>query len=83
MNPEAIFTPARRRWLYLVGVAGLGVCGVYGLVTGEQAAAWAGLGAALCGMAAGNVHPTEGDDIEHQDDATDYDPTQLPSSEGA
>lgn len=48
---EALATPRRRKWLYGVTCAGLGVLGVYGLVTADQAAAWALFGAAVTGLA--------------------------------
>lgn len=44
-----------RRWLYRVGNAALGVAVVYGLVNGEEAAAWGLVLNALLFMADANV----------------------------
>lgn len=49
-----------RRYLYRVGIAGLGVLSVYGLVTGEEIAAWSIVAAALLGMADANVEGEAG-----------------------
>jgi hypothetical protein len=57
LNPP----PAVRRWAYGVTGAGLAVAGVYGVLDGEQIAAWGVLGAAVLGIAAGNT-PTSGDE---------------------
>jgi hypothetical protein len=54
--------PRVRAWAYNVTIAGLAVAGVYGLVDGEQIAAWGLLGAAVLGIARGNVTPSSGDD---------------------
>ncbi len=40
-----------RRYLYRLGLAAIGVAAVYGLVSGEQAAAWAVLLAPVLGLA--------------------------------
>lgn len=53
MSAPAWLTPQVRRWAYGVTTAGLFVLGVYGVVDGNQAAAWAGLAAAVTGMATG------------------------------
>lgn len=47
-----------RRWLYRVGNAALGVAVVYGLVNGEEAAAWGLVLNALLFMADANVPAT-------------------------
>ncbi|WP_206516045.1 hypothetical protein [Nocardioides pantholopis] len=58
MNKLPELTPARRRWLYDVGIAAVALAVVYALVDGETADAWiAVLGAAL-GVARSNV-PSE------------------------
>lgn len=44
-----------RRWMYNIGNAALGVVVVYGVVNGEEAAAWALLLNAMLGMAAMNT----------------------------
>lgn len=48
-------SPTVRRWLYRVGNAALGVAVVYGLVNGEEAAAWGLVLNALLTMADANV----------------------------
>lgn len=48
---EKIATPRRRKWAYGVTTAALMVAGTYGVVTGEQLAAWLYLVAAVTGMA--------------------------------
>lgn len=48
-------SPAVRRWMYRVGNAALGVAVVYGLVNGEEAAAWGLLLNVLLTMADANV----------------------------
>lgn len=53
-----IADPRVRRWLYAVTTAALAVAGVYGIVDGNQAAAWAGLAAAVTATAAANT-PTQ------------------------
>ena len=50
-----ITRPEVRRWIYGIATAGLGVLLVYGVVTGEQAAAWSGLAMAVTGLAAVNT----------------------------
>ena len=47
-----------RRWAYGVVGAGLTVAGVYGIMDGEQIAAWGFLAAAVLGVAAGNTPRT-------------------------
>ena len=46
-----ILTPRVRRWAYGVTGAGLALAGVYGIVDGQQLAAWMGLSAAILGLA--------------------------------
>lgn len=41
------FTEPRRAWFYRVLLSCSGLVVIYGLVSGEQAAAWVGLGVAL------------------------------------
>lgn len=48
---EKAATPARRKWAYGVTTAALVVLGTYGILTGDQAAAWDLLAAAVTGMA--------------------------------
>lgn len=56
MTPNRLIaSPSVRRWLYSITTAALAVLGVYGLVTAEQAAAWAGLAAAVTAVAAANT----------------------------
>lgn len=50
-------SPRVRRYVYRIATAGLAVAGVYGLVDGEQAAAWLLVVAAVTGMADANVDP--------------------------
>jgi hypothetical protein len=63
-------TPTVRRWAYGVTTAALGVCLVYGLVDGNQVAAWAGLAAAVTGMAGAFVDETATPRHAADDDAT-------------
>ena len=52
---------AVRRWAYGVTGAGLALAGVYGILDGEQIAAWGLLAAAALGVAAGNTRrPADG-----------------------
>ena len=44
-----------RRWAYGVSAAALAVLGTYGVLNGEQIAAWGVAAAALFGVAAGNA----------------------------
>ncbi len=48
-------TPSRRKRLYEASLALLGVAVLYGLVSGEQAAAWALVLAPAIGVARANV----------------------------
>lgn len=48
-------SPNVRKWLYRIGIAGLGVLAVYGLLNEQEIAAWSVLAAALLGMADMNV----------------------------
>ena len=50
-----IANPDLRRWIYGIATAGLGVLLVYGVVTGEQAAAWSGLAMSVTGLAMVNT----------------------------
>lgn len=50
-----IANPDLRRWIYGIATAGLGVLLVYGVDTGEQAAAWSGLAMAATGLAMVNT----------------------------
>lgn len=59
-----------RGWIYNVTIAALAVLMVYGLLNGEQAAAWLGLVAAIVGMARANLTP----DADPPADTTSYDP---------
>lgn len=54
-------TPAVRRWLYGVATAALAVAGVYGLLDGQQLAAFSGLAAAITGLATIMTDPSEPD----------------------
>ena len=50
-----ITNPAVRRWIYGIATAALAVLGVYGIVTGEQIAAWSLLASAITGLATANT----------------------------
>lgn len=50
-----ITRPEVRRWIYGIATAALAVLGVYGIVTGEQIAAWSLLASAITGLAATNT----------------------------
>lgn len=52
---EALATPRRRKVAYRIATAALAVAATYGIVTGEEAAAWLYLAAAVTGMADRNV----------------------------
>jgi hypothetical protein len=52
-------TPRLRKRLYEAGLAAIGIAAVYGLVDGEQAAAWALLLAPVLGVARANVPDTD------------------------
>lgn len=49
-------TPARRRWLYRITAAALGVAAVYGVLDGTKIAALLVLVAAVLGVADRNVN---------------------------
>lgn len=55
---EQIATPARRRYLYRIAWVLLGLAGVYGLLDGNQLAAWHLVAAAILGVADGHTDPT-------------------------
>ena len=59
--------PEVRAWIYNVTIAALAVAMTYGLLTGEQAAVWLGLVAAVVGLARANV-PDSDYQPEHLDD---------------
>ena len=52
--------PEVRGWIYNVTIAALAVAMMYGLLNGQQAAAWLGLVAAVVGLARGNLTPAAG-----------------------
>ncbi len=54
-----ITNPDIRRWIYGIATAALAVLGVYGLVTGEQIAAWSLLASAITGLATANTSAGE------------------------
>lgn len=56
---KRLLRPQVRRWAYGVATAGLVVAGAYGLVDGQEAAAWSGLAAAVTGMAFVNTPSRE------------------------
>ena len=56
---KGLLRPHVRRWAYGCATAGLVVAGAYGIVDGQQAAAWAGLAAAVTGMAFANTPSRE------------------------
>lgn len=47
--------PTVRRWLYGIATAALVLLGTYGLLDGQQIAAWTGLAAAITGLAWANT----------------------------
>jgi O-antigen ligase len=55
---EAQLTPRRRRWAYGVTTAAVAILATYGLITGDQAAAWLYLVASVLGMATAKTDPT-------------------------
>lgn len=61
-----IARPEVRKWIYGIATAALAVLGVYGLVTGAQIAAWAGLAAAVTGLATVNTGPASPGRVEDQ-----------------
>ena len=54
-----ITSPDIRRWIYGIATAALAVLGVYGIVTGEQIAAWSLLASAITGLATANTSAGE------------------------
>lgn len=54
-----ITNPDIRRWIYGIATAALVVLGVYGIVTGEQIAAWSLLASAITGLATANTSAGE------------------------
>lgn len=54
------FTPTRRKYVYRITTAALALLGVYGIVDGQQIAAWAVLAAAVTGLADANT-PAHGE----------------------
>lgn len=50
-----ITRPEVRKWIYGSATAALAVLGVYGIVTGEQIAAWSLLASAITGLATANT----------------------------
>lgn len=59
---QIIRTPEVRRWLYRVALAVIALCVCYGVLTGNEAALWGALAAALVSLpvASANV-PQTGD----------------------
>lgn len=55
---EQLLTPHRRRWLYRISWATLALLGIYGLLDGQQIAAWALLASAILGVADAHTDPT-------------------------
>lgn len=55
---EALATPRRRKYLYKVSWSLLALLGVYGVLTGQQIAAWALLAAAILGIADSHTDPS-------------------------
>ncbi len=62
--------PAVRGWIYNVTIAALAIATGYGLLTGEQAALWLGLVAAVVGLARANLTPDAGE-VEEYDPKRD------------
>lgn len=54
---ERLATVRRRKYLYRVSWSLLGLCGVYGVLTGEQIAALLLVAAAVLGVADGHTDP--------------------------
>lgn len=54
-----ITRPEVRKWIYGIATAALVVLGVYGIVTGEQIAAWSLLASAITGLATANTSAGE------------------------
>lgn len=54
-----ITRPEVRKWIYGIATAALAVLGVYGIVTGEQIAAWSLLASAITGLATANTSAGE------------------------
>lgn len=59
---EAALTAKRRKYAYRVAWALLSLLGVYGILNGEQIAAWAIMAAALLGMADAHTNPDQEDE---------------------
>lgn len=57
--------PEVRGWIYNVTIAALAIATGYGLLTGEQAALWLGLAAAVVGLARANLTPADGEVEEY------------------
>lgn len=55
MTMKKIFTPRRRRYIYRLTNAGLGVAVVYGITAGNEASAWLLFANAALGLADANV----------------------------
>lgn len=55
---ERLATVRRRKYLYRVSWSLLGLCGVYGVLTGEQIAALLLVAAAVLGVADGHTDPS-------------------------
>lgn len=64
---ETILNPKTRQWLYRISWAGLGVLGIYGILTSEQLAAWALVAAAVLGVADAHTDPTTPNGMPHRD----------------
>lgn len=58
-----ITNPRVRRWLYGIALAATALLAVYGLLDGEQVAAWNAVAAALFGLAL--VNTPDKDDTDH------------------
>lgn len=55
MNVSIIKSPEFRSWLYGVTMAALAVAGTYGILNGDEIAAWSILGSAVLGVARANT----------------------------
>lgn len=63
---ERAATPRRRKWAYGVTCAGVALFATYGLLTGEQAAAWLYLASAVLGMATAKTDTNTPDGMPRQ-----------------